>query len=112
MPLSESDLFAEIGRELERDQMQAFPQSVELLRRRGERFFASKLAEVRASICPNKTLRTLAAGGVTIDLAQAVLATLETSTLGTAATPIAVLVCRQGLTSLCNESWSSQEKAK
>jgi hypothetical protein len=110
LTMSEEDLLAQIGRELEKDEVQALPQSVQSLRRRAERYLASKADELRAALCPNKQLRSLAEGGLTADLVQAVLTAIEAGTLGTTATPIAVLLCRQGLTTLCNESWSRDKK--
>src|SRR5262249_24933610 len=77
LSMSEEDLLVQIGHELEKDEVQAFPQPVQVLRRRAERYLASKAAELRAAICPSKALRSLAEGGVTIDLAQAVLAAIE-----------------------------------
>jgi hypothetical protein len=57
-------------------------------------------------ICSNQDVRQLAKDGFSVELVAAVLALLESLSLGTAASPLAVLLCKRGLTDLCSEVWS------
>lgn len=106
MEMSEEELLVEIGKRLDRGMVGAFPKPIPILKQRGEKFFQSNLGKCRETICPNKTIQELAQDGYTIELISAVAGLIESLTISVAVTPLAILLCKKGLFSLCQESWN------
>ena len=74
---------------------------------RAKAWLAQSSGNWQAAICSDPSVRDLAQGGVTCELVAAVCTILESAALGTAATPLAVLLCKQGLAAYCRTHWSA-----
>jgi len=103
--LSEDELLIELGKALEADSLGAFPRPIVVLKQRGREFFERKLGECQEIICPNNTVRELALGGFTAELVAAVAGLIESITIQSAVAPLAILLCKKGLTTLCAQKW-------
>jgi hypothetical protein len=105
LDLSLEELETEIGKQLALEELGALPPSLAGLRERGERWVRANAGKLKASVCGNKTVRDLAVQGFSAELVNAVLGLVEAIVSGTAAAPLAILLCRRGLQVMCSEEW-------
>jgi hypothetical protein len=108
MTMNEDQLLATIGERLEKLELRAVPPRLEVLKQRAEKWLRANRDKLRKLLCHNQKVRHLAKNGFSADLVVAVLALIESLSLGTAASPLAVLLCRRGITSLCEDIWSDE----
>jgi hypothetical protein len=103
--LDEEQLLRSIEQALASEELGAAPLSPQQLRKKA-REYANAIREKSASaICNNKTIRDLASGGVTGQLVAAVAGVIEALTIRSAVTPLAMLLCKEGLSRLCANTW-------
>lgn len=105
LDMSLEELETEIGKRLAIEELGALPPSRSALRERGERWAKANVGKLKATICGSKRVRDLAAEGFSAELVNAVLGLVEAAVLGTAAAPLAVLLCRRGLQIMCADDW-------
>jgi len=103
---SERELEREIGRALTAGRAGALPLSAEELEAIARQWIGSRTERVRQALCGNDTVRRLAAGGFSTELVAAVSALVESLVLGTAGSPLVILLCRRGLRDLCSAEWT------
>ena len=109
--LAEPELLQQFGENLSENQLDAFPPSVERLRQIGQNWIAENTAKLTRAICHNRPLRLLAEGDSDHQLyAASVLGLLLENfpTLGGAAVPLSVILCKRGLSTLCESCWQEQ----
>ena len=102
---SQDELLVEVGRALCAGDLTALPQTPQQLKNRASRWIDANWETIKSRICSNKDVRQLAKDGFSAELATAVLAMLESLSLGTSVTPLAVLLCKRGLQKICSDCW-------
>ena len=108
MKKSQDELLVEIGRALAATDLTALPQTPEQLKRHASRWLDTHWEAIRQRLCSNDKVRQLANDGFTAELTAAVLGLLESLSLGSAVTPLAVLLCRRGLRNVCSDHWNQR----
>lgn len=97
---SESELLVEIDK-LVFDDFNATPKALAEAKRRAEAWLSTKKVELSSAVCGNKKILTLRSKGFTLELVMAVFAAIEASAFGSAASPLAVLLCKRGIDNFC-----------
>lgn len=103
--VSEEDIVLEIGAILSSRTLGAFPPSDEELRKIANEWISKNIKSCQEVICKNDTVSQLASSGFSSELVATVAGLLESLSLGTAASPLVILLCKRGLQNLCNEIW-------
>ncbi|WP_438423275.1 hypothetical protein [Aquimarina macrocephali] len=101
LDLSESELILELDR-IVFDDFTATPKSPEEVKGRLEAWLSSKKVELKEIICKNNSIKHLRTNEENLALVTAVFAALEASLFGSAASPLAVLLCKKGIDKLCD----------
>lgn len=102
---SEDELYFAIGKALVEDELGFLPPNVKGLEERGRRWFNSRIDSIQQAVCFNETIRGLASNGFSSELVAAVAGLVEALSLGSAASPLVILLCKKGLNELCQEHW-------
>ena len=102
---SEDDLLLEIGYRISENDHFALPPGTDRLRKNALRWIESIKHKYIKVICRDEKIHGLAEDGYSFALVSAVLALLESIAIGTAASPLAVLICKRGIQKLCAEEW-------
>jgi hypothetical protein len=103
---SEDELLVEIGHILSKNDLTALPRPIEELKDGATRWIQANWESIKRQLCSNQTIRQLAAKGFSAELVAMVLALLEKLSLGTAVSPLAVLLCKRGLQGMCSDYWT------
>ena len=101
---SEEDLYLIIG--------QSIDESIGLnpneLIERAKNWVYNRLPEIKTLICNNKKIKSFSANEVSVELISAIAALLESIISETAATPLAIILSKYGISSFCEEIWLNQ----
>lgn len=109
---SEDELLAEIGLALSESDLMALPESAKHLRKKASQWIVASWDSITSQICANQIIRQLAEDGFSAELVSAVAALLESLSLGSAVTPLAVLLCRRELKHICRDYWGQDSLSK
>src|SRR5688500_7838060 len=94
---NEDDLLMEIGKALLSDSADALPRSRQEIIELSRRWVDAQTINCRNILCGNRVIKELGGEGFSSQVVAAVAALLETAAFGTAATPLAFLLCRRGI---------------
>lgn len=86
----------------------AFPLPDDEYRKKAREWLEKRVEEAKRVLCRNNTIRHLSKDGFTAELVAAVAALLESIVVGTAAAPLAILLCKQGVVGLCSGIWDQK----
>lgn len=107
LQLSEEALLVEIGKAAELAELGALPKSVAQLRQEGQAWVEDQSQKLKKALCGDANIKKAAGEGFSQRLVELVCTALEAAHFGTAITPVAVLLCRRGLSRLCSDAWGS-----
>lgn len=99
---SEEELLVELNKIVFHDPT-ALPSTKETIDRVNS-WIKSNRKKLSNILCTNKKIRDLAEGGFSYELVITVFAALEAYHFGTAASPLAVLICKKGLAEYCKSA--------
>lgn len=109
--MEDEELYAEIGKRLTPAGVcyisAPHPKSFQI---KGQKFFFGMQTRLQEIICTSTTIKSLAQKGFSTELVAAVLGLIESLAIGTAATPVAALICKRGLNQLCNKVWDCERQ--
>lgn len=109
---SEEEILAEIGRVLMADAADALPRSPKELIELARVWSSKQIEKCQAIICPNGLVRELASEGFSVQLAIAVASLIESVTSGSAAIPLAYLICKRGIADFCSNYLNVSSEVK
>ncbi len=98
---SEEELYLEIGEFLFKE-MNALPKSKDEIITLTKGWIEQNNIYFKSKICGNDRISKIRKSGDMIELVSAVMAAIEASSLGSAVSPLAILLCKQGLNKLCD----------
>lgn len=105
----EEELLIEIGKAILPSSLNALPRSRREILELSNRWVSVQTDKCRHLVCSNATIKELSDDGFSSQLVAALIALLETITIGTATTPLAILLCRRGIKHLCKDEWRQDE---
>ena len=106
MILNNDELLIKIGVCLEQGSIHIKEPNDDFYKKRASIFLKSILPSMTKKICFNRNIKTLADNGKSVALATAILSLIEGIVAGTAAVPIAVLLCQMGVEKICETYWT------
>ncbi|MEM7476954.1 MAG: hypothetical protein AAF483_18370 [Planctomycetota bacterium] len=106
LQLSEDELLIEIGRTVD-NELGALPPTLTELSQRGKSWLADNSQAIRVVVCPKFASLARKHLGFS-ELAAAIGALLESQFSGTAWSPLAVYICKVGVTTFCPVDSDSQ----
>lgn len=104
--MTDEELLIELGRAIAKEEKHVIPPSKQSLRKKSLRWLEKRTAEIRQIICKDKRVKEFVHNNNSTELLIAVMALLESLAFGSAAAPLAVLLCRRGINTLCKDVWS------
>jgi hypothetical protein len=106
LTLSEQELLARLGKELAADELHAIPLSTEELIERAHVWVDAKTNILRATICPNSTVRSYFVESENWKLFTAIIDLVASIAVGVSPVTLSALLIKRGLKNLCQSEWT------